>query len=289
MSLLCLRRFGGRGGRAMPQLGTAPDGRACPAPTGRRHRLCGLRRDEAVKRFVARSVRFTRVGVRWAVCVGVGGTMRSVRRAQLVRWALVLGCSVYYAEGLMCRGLSVRGLVLQRVLRVPPAEGVCRGRSARRAEGVCRGPGARLAECVCRGPGVRRVEGVCRGPGARRAECVCRGPGARRVEGVCRGPGVRRAEGVGRGPGARRAEGVGRGPGARRAECVSLGQPYEVSNFPETPGDLNFPPFFHSGDRRLNFCKEKCRFSAIFPTIFPPFFPERPVFHPFFHPFFQPF
>ena len=66
-------------------------------------------------------------------------------------------------------------------------------------------------------------------------------------------------------------------------------QPYEVSNFPETPGDLNFPPFFHSGDRRLNFCKEKCRFSAIFPTIFPPFFSERPVFHPFFHPFFQPF
>ena len=66
-------------------------------------------------------------------------------------------------------------------------------------------------------------------------------------------------------------------------------QPYEVSNFPETPGDLNFPPFFHSGDRRLNFCKEKCRFSAISPTIFPPFFSERPVFHPFFHPFFQPF
>ena len=66
-------------------------------------------------------------------------------------------------------------------------------------------------------------------------------------------------------------------------------QPYEVSNFPETPGDLNFPPFFHSGDRRLNFCKDKCRFFAIFPTIFPPFFSERPVFHPFFHPFFQPF
>ena len=71
--------------------------------------------------------------------------------------------------------------------------------------------------------------------------------------------------------------------------CQTTEQPYEVSDFPETPGDLNFPPFFHSGDRRLNFCKEKCRFSAIFPTIFPPFFSEGPVFHPFFHPFFQPF
>ena len=78
-------------------------------------------------------------------------------------------------------------------------------------------------------------------------------------------------------------------PLAHGPHGASLSQPYEVSNFPETPGDLNFPPFFHSGDRRLNFCKEKCRFSAIFPTIFPPFFSERPVFHPFFHPFFQPF
>ena len=72
-------------------------------------------------------------------------------------------------------------------------------------------------------------------------------------------------------------------------DAIPTTQPDEVSNFPETPGDLNFPLFFHSGDRRLDFCKEKCRFSAIFPTIFPPFFSEGPVLHPFFLPFFQPF
>ena len=53
-----------------------------------------------------------------------------------------------------------------------------------------------------------------------------------------------------------------------RCEHMWSEQPYEVSNFPETPGDLNFPPFFHAGDRRPNFHKENSRFFAIFSDHF---------------------